>query len=392
MRTNVALMILLLGPASPLLAQEEPDPVPAADSVVRAFMVQHRAPAVSVAVWADGEIAFRAAQGLADVENGVPAGPETVFRIASVTKPLTATGVMRLAESGLLDLDAPAGRYCDAWPDKRWPVTARQLLAHLGGVRDYTRIERGIWRVRTRGGFQEGSSTVYIPTLDEAVAVFAEDSLAFEPGTAYRYSNLGYVLLGCAMEGATGRSYAEIMRREVFRPAGMSRTQPNDAWAVIPDRARNYQMRTEATADRWWFIPAQQRVLELGRLYNARFEDTSHKLPAGGLLSTPSDLVRLASELMEGTLLADSTVAEMFSRQRTRTGDEVGWGLGWTVDTERGQRVVGLGGGQAGVSAILILLPDRGWAVAALTNRDFVPLSDLVESLAALWGYPLAED
>jgi CubicO group peptidase (beta-lactamase class C family) len=107
------------------------------DSLVDAFFVDHRTPGLSVAVWHADRLVYRKATGLADVENSVPVNLETVFRIASVTKPLTATGVLLLAQSGRLDLSAPIQDYCRSYPAKRWPTTSLQLLSHTGGLRVY---------------------------------------------------------------------------------------------------------------------------------------------------------------------------------------------------------------------------------------------------------------
>lgn len=354
-----------------------------ADSLIRLFMVRHRLPAISVAVADSTGFVYRRAFGLADVENRVPATPETAFRVASLTKPLTGAGILRLADTGRLDLDAPIHRYCPAFPARPSAPTARLLLAHLGGLGDYTRVEQGVWKVLTRGGTQEGSNTVYLATLADAVAVFATDTLQNEPGTRFRYSNLGYVLLGCAIEGASAQRYADFMAQEVLRPLGMTRTLPNDAYAIIENRARPYQMRTEETADWWWFIPAQKQVMELGRLYNARFEDTSHKLPAGGMLSTPSDLVRFAQQVIGGDFLSAEVRTAMLTEQRTRSGEGTGWGLGWLLD----DGVVGMNGGQPGASASLSMIPAASFAVAIVTNRDLVPTDDLFHELSEIWGY-----
>ncbi|MGD2070938.1 MAG: serine hydrolase domain-containing protein [Gemmatimonadota bacterium] len=359
--------------------------VATADSLVRAFMTAHRIPAVSVAVADSTGIVYRGTYGFADVENRVPATPETLFRIASVTKPLTAAGVLRLVDTGRLDLDAPIQTYCPAFPAKRWPVTARMLMAHTGGLRDYTRVERGVWLVETAGGRQRGSSTVHLTSVDEAVAVFAADPLVSEPGTVHRYSNWGYVLLGCAIEGASGRSYESYMADELFDVLGMTRTRSNDAYTIIENRARAYQMRTEATKDFWWFIPEQKRAMAVGELYNARFEDTSHKLPAGGMLSTAVELARFGAGVVHGDFLAPATRAEMMTEQRTRAGDPTGWTLGWSV----GNGVVGLRGAQPGVTAQLTTVPSAGLTVAIVANRDLVPTGDLFRELAAAWGVDL---
>lgn len=353
-----------------------------ADSVLVAFMAAHRLPSISVAVGTSEGVVYRRALGLSDVENRVPATPETLYKIASVTKPLTGVGILRLSDLGRLDLDAPIQDYCPAFRAKQWPVTARMLLTHTGGLRDYTRVERGVWMVETIGGPQQGSSTVHVPSVSDAVAVFAEDSLRNEPGTEYLYSNWGYVLLGCAIEGASGRSYSEYMVEEVFRPLGMTRTQPDDVYAIIENRARAYQMRTEATADYWWFNPAQKEVMGVGRLYNARFEDPSHKLPAGGMLSTPTDMVRFAQAVLYGDFVTAATRAEMVTEQVTRAGEATGWGLGWSI----GEGVVGLRGGQPGATAQLTTVSASGFTVAILTNRDLVPTSDLFRQLADIWG------
>jgi CubicO group peptidase (beta-lactamase class C family) len=174
----------------------------------------------------------------------------------------------------------------------------------------------------------------------------------------------------------------------------MTRTRPNDAWVLIPDRARGYQMRTERTAGWWWFTPDQKEAMEIGRLYNARFEDTSHKLPAGGLVSTASDLARFGTALLEGRLISEAMLRAMLTERTVpdSVGTErgTGWGLGLAVGERNGHRVAGLNGGQAGVSAALTMVPQRDLVIAAIANRDLVPLDDLVRRLAAAWGLDLS--
>jgi CubicO group peptidase (beta-lactamase class C family) len=106
--------------------------------VIQEEMTRQRIPGLSVAVAINGQIGYAKGFGVADLENSIPAKPTTVYRTASIAKPLTATAVMLLAEQGRLDLDVPIQKYCAAFPGKAWPVTARQLLGHLGGVRHYT--------------------------------------------------------------------------------------------------------------------------------------------------------------------------------------------------------------------------------------------------------------
>ena len=123
-------------------AAAEPPPLSAAqvkavESAIEAFLAEKKVPGATAAVVADKRVRWTRGFGLSDVENGVPAKAETMYRLASLSKPITATAVMQLTEDGRLDLDAPIRRYVPAFPEKPWPVTPRQLLAHLGGIRSY---------------------------------------------------------------------------------------------------------------------------------------------------------------------------------------------------------------------------------------------------------------
>src|SRR5882724_10079363 len=117
-----------------------------ADSVVVAFMAAHHLPGLSVAIGLDRRVVWSKGYGLADVEDSVPVTRSSMFRTASIGKPMTATAVMQLWEQGKLDLDAPVQQYCRAFPPKRWPVTTRQLLAHRSGIRDKTPEEETNYR------------------------------------------------------------------------------------------------------------------------------------------------------------------------------------------------------------------------------------------------------
>src|SRR4030095_6501447 len=156
-------------------------------------------PGLSVAVGVEGQVRYAKGFGMADLENGVPATATTVYRTASIAKPLTATAVLQLVEKGKLALDAPIQAACAAFPEKAWAVTARQLLSHLGGVRHY------------RPG--EPENTRHYESITDTLAVFKDDPLLHEPGTKYSYSTYAFSVLGCAIEGASGAPYGEWMRQ-----------------------------------------------------------------------------------------------------------------------------------------------------------------------------------
>jgi CubicO group peptidase (beta-lactamase class C family) len=315
------------------------------ETAVTALMKRRFLPSVSVAVVANNQIVFTRAFGVADQEHAVAASPQTVYRIASVSKPLTAVAAMQLSERGALDLDAPVQRYARTFPEKGSVMTVRQVLAHLGGIRGYRR--------------GEGERTDRFVNLEQALRVFQNDPLAAEPGTQYVYSTFGYTLLGAIIEGASGMPYDEYMRRYVFEPAGMRLTRVDDNFAIVPNRARGYTPRTFAVFD--------------GNYRNAILMDSSYKIPGGGLLSTADDLARFAIGVNRGTLLKAETLALMSRNQTTRDGALTGYGLGWYVGTRPGRSAEGSiwhGGVQPGFTGELWLLPSRGCAVAILANLE----------------------
>ena len=193
-------------------------------------------------------------KGKADLENNVSATPETLFRTGSIAKPMTAVAAMRLVEDGKLDLDAPIQKYCPAFPQEPWTITAQEVLGHISGVRHYKEGEM--------------DNTHHYLKLSDGFAIFANDPLLFEPETNYQYSTYGFSVIGCALEGAAGRSYLEIMQQLVFAPAHMTHTFPDDVFEIVPHRARGYSKRT-------------------AQVINAGLMDSSYKIPGGGYVSTP---------------------------------------------------------------------------------------------------------
>lgn len=327
------------------------------DSAIAAVIERHHIPGLAIAIVTGGEIRWQKAYGLADVENAVPAETTTVFRIASVTKPLTATAALQLVERGKLDLDAPVQKYAPAFPVKAQPITTRQLLGHLSGIRHYKT--------------DEAERTNHYDSLTAALEVFKDDALLHEPGAKFTYTTFGYTLLGVVIEGASGMRYIDYMREHLFEPAGMTHTGADDPSAIVPKRARGYSPKVYGSFDGQW--------------RNATLMDPSYKLPGGGLLSTAGDLARFAIAVQSGAVMSRESRELAFQSQKTRAGAETGYGYGWNVGKRKDARpgkVIEHGGVQAGFSSELWMLPEKGFAVAILTNLEgggrlgLVPLSD----------------
>jgi CubicO group peptidase (beta-lactamase class C family) len=329
-------------------------PGPAWAAAVEAELVaqqrQDRIPGLSCAVAVRGELLLRLGLGLADVENDVPASPQTVYRLASISKPITAVLAMQLVEQGKLDLDADVHTLVPAWPAKPWPVTTRQLLAHLGGVRHYLR---------------EAESTVHYATQTAGLACFAADALLHEPGSKYHYSTYGYNLVAAVVEAQSGQPFAQVLRERIAVPAAAPTLQDDDVRRIVRGRAQGY-VRVGDT------------------LQNSELMDASYKLGGGGLCASAEDLARFCVALLDGKLVAPATLQAMATRQRTRSGEEVDYGLGLRVDRVGDRQLWWHSGAQSRVSTMLLLVPAERVAVVVLCNLEKVRLQPLARRIAEL--------
>lgn len=323
-------------------------------ATVAAVMAEHAIPGMSVAVLVDGAVVWSEGFGYANLEHRVPVTPLTRLRIGSVSKPVTAAALGKLVEQGRLDLDAPVQRYVPSFPEKRWPITTRQLAGHLAGIRHY------------RG--DEFLSRDRYETVLEGLEIFKDDSLLFQPGTDYAYSSYGWNLISAVIEGAAGEPFLAYMRREVFDPLRLRSIVAEHTDSIIAHRASYYE-RDRAT----------------GRILNAPYVDNSYKWAGGGFISNTEDLVRFGWAHLDGSFLRPATVEALFTSQRTTSGKVTNYGIGWSSGTDSaGRRWVGHTGGSVGARAVLLVYPDQRVVVAALANLGTAPMSpEFAERLAA---------
>ncbi len=324
-----------------------------ASAVVEAIEVQVRRdaiPGLSCAIGVGQDLPFRRGFGLADLENEVAATAATVYRLGSISKPITAVLTMQLWEAGQLDLDRDVHELVPEWPAKPWPVTTRLLLAHLGGVRHY---------------LGEAESTHHYATQTEALAVFAQDPLLHEPGTRFHYSTYGFNLVAAVVEKVTNQPFAQVVRERVAGPSGASTLQDDDVLRIIRGRAQGY-VRVD------------------GKLQNSALMDGSYKLGGGGLCCSAEDLVRFTQALLAGKLVKKETLAVMWTPQTLRDGKVSDYALGFRVGSEGGRRVVSHGGAQSRVSTMLYVLPDAQVTVVLLCNLKKVHLQPLAQTIAGL--------
>ncbi len=323
------------------------------ESLVREEKDRQRIPGLAVVVIRDGKIAYEGYFGEADWQSRTAVSKDTTFRLASLAKPMTAAAVMGLVEQGKIDLDSPIQKYVPTFPKKQWPVTVRQLLGHLGGIRHYKGTEQ----------FPQ----VHCSNVAESLRLFANDPLEYEPGTKYLYSTYGYSLLGAAIERVARTDYATYMQQHLFRPAGMTATQIDDITRSDPALAESYYHNNS------------------GSLQQIPVYDTTCRLPGGGFRGPIGDVARFALAMMEDRLLIAKTREAMWTPQRTKSGEIVPYGLGWQLEEWNGQKVAFHNGAQPGVVTTIWMLPERKFAIILLANlheADLSPLSPQIAELA----------
>ena len=315
-----------------------------ARTVARRAISRMNMPGVSVAVGVGGEVIWTEGFGWSDLTEKSVVTPADIYPAGSISKSMTAVGAGVLSDRGQLDFDAPVQTYLPDFPEKpKGTITTRQLLGHIAGLQNYGAAM----------ALRQGHCT----DLRDGVAAMQEDTLLWEPGARYRYSNFGFRMVGAVMRSAADEPYPVFMQREVFEPMGMTHTVPDTAMYDLPDDLST---------------PYNKRSFET--LRHAQPVDMSCTLAEGGYLTTPTDLVRFGFGMLDHVVLEPETVDMMWTSQTVNAGYQTGYGMGFSVQPRRlgyddgGTPTVGHGGSTLGGRAALLILPETGMVVATMTN------------------------
>lgn len=306
-----------------------------------------REPGAAVIVTAGGTTLLRRGYGVANLEHDIAVTPETVLRLASVTKVLTATAVLRLVERGVLSLDDPVAKHVEGLSREVGRVPIASLLSHSSGVPDY--LDRPDSMAFARGAYGPA----------ELIALVAHRPLHFTPGTRTAYSNSNYILLGAVLERLTGSSLDAVLTAEVFAPAAMSSARLGGELEIVPRRAGQYEPVTMDAAEDWT------------RFRNARYISPSVLSGAGGGLASADDMAAFLGALLGGRLLAQETLAMVFEPDRLADGSRSGTTrAGWQIEQAGEHRAFAKGGALPGTCTWVIIVPDPGVTVTLLSNRS----------------------
>ena len=358
---GVVLAVIVLGLAIALLSalEEHPEGAPPSDSVANpAFQAQADAasarlaeiyresmpPSLSVAVAVNGELVWTEAIGYAFLDDAVPAKLDSKYRIGSVSKSLTAAAAGVLIDSGKLDIEADFHSLVPSFPTKKYPFTMRQLGGHLAGIRHYRSGPRGFL-------FETYNQTQYDTVLDSLEFV-EDDPLAFEPGTDFQYSSFGYNVFSAGLVAASGEPFLALMQHSIFEPLAMTNTSPD------------YQDRPVENVV-GFYIQSDDVLIRSPGLNN------SYKWAGGGFLSTPTDLVKFGSALLDDSLISRATRDLLWTPQLLANGEmnPQFYGVGFRIGRrEDGRLTVSHGGSSAGGITSFVIFPEANVVVAVTSN------------------------
>jgi serine beta-lactamase-like protein LACTB, mitochondrial len=341
-------------------AQQWRDAIDRARQIARAGTSEQNLPGVSVAVGVNGALVWAEGFGWADVEAKTPVTPGTRFRIGTISMPLTSAGVGLLVEKGRLQLDDPIQKYVPEFPQTKWPVTVRQLMAHTSGM-------------RSDGGDEGPLFSKHCDRPVDALPEVVSSELRFEPGTEYRYGRYSFIAVSAAIESAAGEPFLTFMQKQIFDPLRMDNTMPEPDTDPVEDLATPYFPKFAGDP----------------RYGNDLMRPLQFSCYAGAsvFLSTPVDLVRFVLALHGGKLLQPATVQMLQTPQRTTSGQETGYGLGWDLEdvtlSGKPARTIGHDGEVlGGISSSLLMVPEHNIVVAVVSNTSYGDVPGVAAKIA----------
>jgi len=313
--------------------------LPAIDAVAEQALQRVPLAGLSIAVAHGSEIIHAAGYGYANLEHKVPATPETVYRIGSITKHYTAAAILQLVDEGKIGLDADMHEYLPAYPTGGRVVTIRQLLNHTSGIKSADEIPHVM------------ANRSLDVTTKQMLDWIGSEPFDFEPGEEFRYNNSGPWLLGVMLETLSGETYGDYLRTALFNPLGLGDTSYDSYSRVIPNRARGY-------------------LFQDGQFIHAEVNSPSRPYASGALLSTVLDMVAWQQALFSGKVIKKTTLAWMTSPGHLNNGKEFPYGFGLRIGDFHGHRKISHGGSIIGFRAIMSHYPDDAVIIVVLTNTD----------------------
>jgi CubicO group peptidase (beta-lactamase class C family) len=310
-------------------------------------------PGAAILVAWNGEIIYKKAFGMANLEYDIPMQVDNVFRIGSITKQFTAVSILQLMEQGKLNLQDDITRFIPDYPTSGYKITIEHLLAHTSGIQSYTSMEDYMQRI----------------TLDmkpaEMIEYFKNQPMKFAPGTEWEYSNSNYFLLGYIIEKISGKTYAEYIEENFFKPLGMINSLYGSDTKIIKKRANGYAIGENG-------------------FENAKPLSMTQPYAAGSIQSTVEDLFKWHQAIHSYKLIKKESLDKAFTKYKLADGEETDYGYGWGLGFVQGSPTIDHGGGINGFGTMAIYLPEEDVFTAVFSNCECSTPKEIAIKLAAL--------
>ena len=341
-------------------AQGPPDSADKTGRVDKLFAKWNRtdSPGCAMSVMKDGNIVYKHAYGMADLDHNVPLTTSSVFHVASMSKQFTAASIVLLAQQGKLSLDDDVHKYIPELADFGAPITIRNLIHHTSGLRDQ-------WELLGLAGWRYSLDLI---TDDDVMSVVSrQKELNFKPGEKHVYCNTGYTLLARIVKRVSGMSLREFTTKNIFEPLGMKNTHFRDDHAeIIKNNAYGYQQENPAAPF---------------RLSVTNFDTVG----ATSLHTTVEDLARWDENFYHPTVGGQALVDQMLQRGKLNNGEELDYAFGLVHGKYKGLKTIGHGGADAGYRSDMTRLPDQHFSVAVLCNAAEASPGSLADQITDIY-------
>ena len=345
-----ALIIFLLFFISFSYAQEIDElDVQKMNTISKKFLLQNKIPGMSVSISEKDKIIFSEGFGFSNIKTKNKVLPSsTKFRIASISKTLTALALAKLVDDKLLNFDNSLYNYVSDFSKKKYDFSIRQIGGHLAGIRHYKNKE-----------FLLNKEISIIEGLD----IFKNDPLLFKPGKRFNYSTYGWNLLSVVIQNASNQDYFSYMENSIFKPLNMINTHAEHS-------ENEYKNTTK------FYIKRNQKI-RIGPTVNNKF-----KAAGGGFLSTSEDLIKFGYQFIKPSIISEHSLNELVNAQKTDDGKSTKYGIGISVSkTKNGYLRFSHSGGGVGASTYLLIYPEQEIIISILTNLSGANLRNYIRKL-----------
>jgi CubicO group peptidase (beta-lactamase class C family) len=300
-----------------------------------------------------GQIIYKKAFGMANLEYNIPMQVDNIFRIGSITKQFTAVAILQLMEQGKLNLQDSINKFIPDYPTQGHKITIEHLLTHTSGIQSYTGMK----------DFEKKMTLDLTPT--ELIDYFKKEPMEFAPGTKWNYNNSGYFLLGYIIEKVSGKTYPQYIEENFFKPIGMTHSLFGSDSKIVKNRAGAYEK------DSTGFV-------------NAPYLNMNQPYSAGSIQSTVEDLFKWHQAVHAYKLVKKESLDKAFTKYKLTDGKETEYGYGWGLGDIQGSPTIGHGGGIPGFLTQSIYLPKEDVLVAVFSNCGCNPPFDIGDKMATL--------